>query len=186
MSINKILVIDDSKVIRMRVKDMLPPGNFELLEAADGVEGYRLIRDEKPHLILLDFILPKMSGWDIYQELQRSPELKRIPLVLMSGRKEEVVDKITEPFEYFAFVEKPFEQKQLVDAIREAMTKAKKLAKSSTVPASIGAGSTAGAPAAMADEIAVLQARMAEMQQEIDALKTQLSQVVRFIKQKMT
>lgn len=184
MSTNKILVIDDSKVIRMRVKEMLPAGSFELLEAADGLEGYRLICDERPNLILLDFILPKMSGWDIYQQLQRSAELKRIPLVLMSGRREEVVEKITEPFEYFAFVEKPFEQKQLVDAIREAMTKVKKLAKPSTVPASVGSV-VPGDPTAMAKEIAALQVRQAQMQQEIDTLKTQLSQVVRFIKQKM-
>ena len=180
--------IDDSKVIRMRVKDMLPAGNFHLLEAADGMEGYRLICHEKPNLILLDFILPKMSGWDIYKELQKSPDLKRIPLVLMSGRKEEVVEKITEPFDYFAFIEKPFEQKELVNAIREAMTKAKNLAKLSTVPPttppidSVVASDTA----AMSAEIATLQTRVAEMQQEIDTLKTQLSQVVRFIKQKMS
>jgi CheY-like chemotaxis protein len=168
----------------MRVKDMLPAGNFDLLEAADGIEGYRLICDEKPNLILLDFLLPKMSGWDIYQELQKSPELKRIPLVLMSGRKEELVEKVPEPFEYFAFVEKPFEQKQLVDAIREAMTKAKKLTKATPVAAAIRETS-AGDTAAMAAEVAALQAKVSEMQEEIDTLKKQLSQVVRFIKQNM-
>jgi CheY-like chemotaxis protein len=184
VSINKILVIDDSKVIRMRVKEMLPAGNFKLLEAADGLEGYRLICDEIPNLILLDFLLPKMSGWDIYQKLQSSSDLKRIPLVIMSGRKEEVVEKITEPFEDFAFVEKPFEKRQLVDAIKEAMAKVKNLAKPSSVPASIG-GVAKNDPATMAAEIVALQVRMTEMQQEIDTLKTQLSQLVRFIKQKL-
>lgn len=125
MSSHKILVIDDSKVIRMHVKDMLPAGNFEVVEAKDGVEGYNLIRSEHPYLIMLDFFLPKMSGWEVYQEIQKEQQLKSIPLVLMSGRKEEVVEKIPEPFEYFAFIEKPFDQKQLVTAIKEAMTKAK-------------------------------------------------------------
>lgn len=117
MSAHKILVIDDSKVIRMRVKDMLPESNFRVLEAKDGVEGYNLIRSEKPNLIMLDFLLPKMSGWDVYQEVQKEYDLKKIPLVLMSGRKEEVVEKLTEPFEYFSFIEKPFEKKQLLEAI---------------------------------------------------------------------
>ena len=121
---HKILVIDDSKVIRMRVKDMLPEGNFEVIEAKNGLEGFNLINTEHPNLIMLDFLLPKMSGWEVYQEIQKRPELKAIPLVLMSGRKEEVTEKLPEPFELFSFIEKPFDQKQLINAIKDAMAKA--------------------------------------------------------------
>jgi two-component system response regulator len=53
---------------------------------------------------MLDFLLPKMSGWEVYQEIQKRPELKAIPLVLMSGRKEEVTEKLTEPFEFLSFI----------------------------------------------------------------------------------
>ena len=60
-------------------------------------------------------------GGEVYQEIQKEPRFRSIPLVLMSGRKEEVTDKLTEPFEYFSFVEKPFDREQLVDAIRAAM-----------------------------------------------------------------
>jgi CheY-like chemotaxis protein len=83
----KILVIDDSKVIRIRVREMLPTGNFEVLEAQDGLEGLSLIKKENPNLIMLDFLLPKMSGWEVFQEIQKSPTLQKIPLVLMSGKK---------------------------------------------------------------------------------------------------
>ena len=69
MAQQKILVIDDSRVIRMRVKEMLPAGKFEVLEAANGLEGLDLIRQTKPNWILLDFLLPKMSGWEVYQEV---------------------------------------------------------------------------------------------------------------------
>ena len=185
VSIHKILVIDDSKVIRMRVRDMLPEGNFELFEARDGLEGYNLICSENPNLIMLDFLLPKMSGWEIYQKIQKSHNFKAIPLVIMSGRKEEVVEKIPEPFEYFAFVEKPFEQRQLVEAIREAMLKAKQHAKPSLVSSPTSDGVISADTAAMAAEIESLHGKMAQMQGEIDTLKKQLSQLVRFIKQKM-
>jgi CheY-like chemotaxis protein len=104
---------------------MLPPGNFEVLEAKDGLEGLNFIRQEKLSLIMLDFLLPKMSGWDVFQQIQAQPELRKIPLVLMSGRKEEVTEKIPEPFEYFEFLGKPFDQKQLIASIKLAMTKAK-------------------------------------------------------------
>lgn len=183
MASHKILVIDDSKVIRMRVREMLPPGNFEVLEAKDGVEGLNLIRQERPNLIMLDFLLPKMSGWEVFQQIQTNSDLQSIPLVLMSGRKEEVTEKITEPFEYFAFVEKPFEKKHLVDAIKEAMTKAK-LPRQTPASAKTSAPTDSSA-AASAAEIETLNAKVAKMQAEIDALKKQLTQVVTIIKQRL-
>ncbi|MEH1942650.1 MAG: response regulator [Nostoc sp.] len=125
MASNKILVIDDTTVVRVKVREMLPPGNFEVLEAKDGLEGLNFILQEKLSLIMLDFLLPKMSGWEVFQKVQADPELRKIPLVIMSGRKEEVTEKITEPFEYFEFLGKPFDQKQLINAIKLAMTKAK-------------------------------------------------------------
>jgi DNA-binding response OmpR family regulator len=186
VSNHKILVIDDSKVIRMRVKDMLPDGNFEVIEAKDGLEGLSLIKAEMPNLIMLDFLLPKMSGWEVYQEIQKQYNLKTIPLVLMSGRKEEVTDKLNEPFEYFSFVEKPFDQKQLVDAIKDAMVKAKKhpqpTEKVAPPPLSLDLESE---KSALSTEIEVLNNKVASMQTEIDNLKKQVSQLVIFIKQKL-
>lgn len=182
---NKILVIDDSKVIRMRVKDMLPAGNFEVLEAKDGIEGFNLIQQENPNLIMLDFLLPKMSGWEVYQEIQKQQRLKTIPLVLMSGRKEEVTDKLTEPFEYFAFVEKPFDQKQLVDAIREAMAKAKKHPQGAVDARTTLTSVPQSDSSAITAEINALKTQVARMEKEMEVLKRQLTQMVGLIKQKL-
>ena len=184
MSTHKILVIDDSKVIRMRVKDMLPAGNFEVIEAKDGLEGFNLITQENPNLIMLDFLLPKMSGWEVYQEIQKQQRLRTIPLVLMSGRKEEVTDKLSEPFEYFAFVEKPFDQKQLVEAIREAMIKSKKLPQS-VATSSSDMGASDSDISAMVAEIDSLKAKVAKMEKEMDVLRKQFNQLLGFIRQKM-
>ena len=187
MSTHKILVIDDSKVIRMRVKDMLPEGNFEVIEAKDGLEGFNLIRTELPNLIMLDFLLPKMSGWEVYQEIQKQQRFRSIPLVLMSGRKEEVTDKLTEPFEFFSFVEKPFDREQLVDAIRDAMMKAKKQPQSTTqggiTKATVAAGSAD--ISALTSEIELLKLKVAKLEQESESIKKQFNQLVSFIKQKI-
>jgi two-component system response regulator len=158
---------------------MLPQGNFEVIEAKDGLEGFNLIQSERPNLIMLDFLLPKMSGWEVFQSVQERPELKAIPLVLMSGRKEEVLEKIPEPFEYFAFVEKPFEQRELVAAIKEAMVKAKKHAP----VAAVGSAAPAGDLAA---EVQQLKQQVAQMHGEIDQLKKQLGQLVNFIRQRLS
>lgn len=188
MASNKILVIDDSGVIRKTVKDMLPAGKFEIVEAKDGVEGLNLIRKERPNLIMLDFILPKMSGWDVYQEVEKHPELRTIPLVVMSGRKEEVTGKIQEPFEYFEFIPKPFDQKQLIAAIQSAMKKAKARPAGAAAPAKAPAAAAAAAPAAASDgaaagDIQALKQQVAKLSAEIEALKKQNQQIMTFLKQ---
>ncbi|AFZ35735.1 response regulator receiver protein [Stanieria cyanosphaera PCC 7437] len=185
MPTHKILVIDDSKVIRMRVKDMLPVGNFEVIEAKDGLEGYNLIRSENPNLIMLDFLLPKMSGWEVYQEIQKQQHLRNIPLVLMSGRKEEVTDKLPEPFEYFSFVEKPFDQKQLVDAIREAMMKAKKQPQHFDSSDHKTTGVVNTDTVSMAAEIESLKTQIKKMDLEMEQLKKQVNQLINYIRQKV-
>lgn len=181
----KILVIDDSKVIRMRVKDMLPEGNFEIIEAKDGLEGFNLIRTENPNLIMLDFLLPKMSGWEVYQAIQKEKRLRNIPLVLMSGRKEEVTDKLPEPFEYFAFVEKPFDSDQLVDAIREAMVKSKKqphLAQGGVDSSSFQSVDAS----AMKTEIEALKSKVEKIEKNMEQMRKQINQMINFIRQKFS
>ena len=191
---HKILVIDDSKVIRLRVRDMLPEGNYEIIEAKDGLEGLDKIRSENPNLIMLDFLLPKKSGWEVYQEIKKQPQLQRIPLLIMSGRKEEVTEKISEPFEYFAFVEKPFEKEQLMQGIKEARIKAKEREDTrGTVPGpdappaeiQVLNAKIAKMETATAAEIQALNAKIKKMEAEIITLKKQLAQVVGFIKQKL-
>jgi DNA-binding response OmpR family regulator len=176
---HKIVVIDDSAVIRNMVRDMLPKGNFEVLEAKDGVQGINLIRQERPNLIMLDFLLPRMSGWEVFQQIQTQPELQSIPLVLMSGRREEVTEKFQEPFEYFEFVQKPFDQKILIGAIKAAMSKAKRRPAAVPAPAAATGGVTASG------DIQALTAKVDRLQAEIDTLKKQQAQILAFIKQKL-
>jgi DNA-binding response OmpR family regulator len=172
---------------------MLPPGNIELLEAKDGVEGLNLIREERPSLIMLDLLLPKLSGWEVYQQIQKNADLQKIPLVLMSGRKEEVTEKIQEPFEYFEFMLKPFDQKELMGAIKSAMAKAKLPRKEELVLAAPTDAPTQSASVAEAAseameagaaEIQLLNRKISKMQAEIDGLKQQLTRIMALIQQK--
>ncbi len=182
MASHKILVIDDSNVIRNMVRDMLPKGNFEVLEAKDGVQGLNLIRQERPNLIMLDFLLPRLSGWEVYQQIQIQHDLQAIPLVLMSGRKEEVTEKLQEPFEYFEFVQKPFDQKELIDAIKAAMAKSKRRPAAAVAPTPVATPTAAAAPAG---DIEALNEKIVKMQAEIDGLKKQMSQILNFVRQKL-
>lgn len=182
MASHKILVIDDSRVIRARVREMLPQGNFEVIEATDGIEGIEAIRAQKPNLIMLDFLLPRMSGYEVYEEIQSDPAFQNIPLVMMSGRREELTEKIQEPFEFFEFIEKPFEQKELIGAIKGAMAKARKARPqkaAASAPEKVSANVDASA------EIANLQKQVDSLKRDVAALKDQNNKILAFIKKKL-
>ena len=183
MSTHKILVIDDSMVIRRTVKDMLPEGKFEVVEAKDGLQALELVRTCNPNLIMLDFFLPRKSGYEVYQVIQKDPALRAIPLLLMSGRKDEVTEKIPEPFEFFSFLEKPFDQKQLIQGIRESMEKSKQLAQVNSTSAPAEALATSGTDDNV--QIQQLQAKVIKLESEVVQLKKQLNQIVSFIKKKL-
>lgn len=178
MASHRILVIDDSRVIRARVRDMLPNGNFEVIEAKDGIEGIEAIRAQRPNLIMLDFLLPRMSGYEVYQEIQSKVEFQSIPLVMMSGRREELTEKIQEPFEFFEFIEKPFEQKELIGAIKGAMAKARKPRPQAAI---VDEGTLSGEAVV---ELATLQKQVNTLTKEVAALKAQNNKILAFIKKK--
>ena len=189
MAAHKILVIDDSRVIRNMVRDMLPPANFEVIEAADGIKGLEMIHQEKPWMIMLDFLLPRMSGFEVYEALQQSRELSRIPLVLMSGRKEEVTSKISEPFEdkYLVFIEKPFEQKELITAIKRAMILVQKRPHVSAMSVNTTADAS---PPEITDNVLIkriqeLEAKQKLLEQQMASQQKQFQQLVDFIKKKL-
>ena len=147
----KILIVDDSKTIRMQIADMLPKGTFSVVEAKDGAEGLMLIVQERPNLILLDFFMPRMNGWEVVQKIQADPALKSIPVVMMSGRREDVEKTVPELFNYFEFISKPFQQATLFKAIQTASAKAKERqilpAPLSTAPATAPPPSPSPTPA---------------------------------------
>lgn len=192
MASQKILIVDDSKTIRMQIKDMLPKGNFEILEAQDGIEALELINQSHPQLVLLDFFMPRMNGWEVVKQLQEKPALQAIPIVMMSGRREDVEQSIPELFQYFEFISKPFEQDVLVKAIRAATLKAKQRVQSTPAAKPADRPAAASAPVPVGgDAIAVLQAKVDRLQQEnaalrteVDGLKKQVGQIIAFIKQK--
>jgi DNA-binding response OmpR family regulator len=116
-----ILVIDDSIMIRKMVVDLLQD-RFEVIEARNGREGVRLAKEHKPDVILLDFVMPELDGYETLQLLQKDATLQKIPVIMMSGLPDEVASKIPQPFVGFDFLEKPFQQEDLYQHINKALT----------------------------------------------------------------
>ncbi len=81
----KILTVDDSKTIRMIVARAFRTFACEILEAADGVEGLAMVNRERPDIILLDYTMPVMDGFEMLNRLKSDPETRNIPVVMLTA-----------------------------------------------------------------------------------------------------
>lgn len=90
----KILLVEDSKFLRLATERALARAGYEVASASDGEEGLRLARERKPDLILLDMLLPKMSGPDVLAALKKDPLTASIPVVVMTGMSQKNADRL--------------------------------------------------------------------------------------------
>jgi len=86
----RILIADDDITLRDMYKLRLEADNFEVLIAADGEEALGIIRKEKPDLILLDIMMPKINGLDVLAEIKKDPTLKEIPVIMLTALIQDV------------------------------------------------------------------------------------------------
>lgn len=81
----KILIIEDEQSLQKTLGDILRKENYKIINALDGEIGLRLAQNEKPDLILLDLILPKMVGFDVLKNLKQNLETKEIPVIILTN-----------------------------------------------------------------------------------------------------
>jgi len=120
----KILIIDDEEDFCFFVKGNLEStGEFDVLATSSGKEGIKLVRGEKPDLILLDINMPEMSGDEVAQILSDKPETKAIPLVFFTAlvTKDEVGNESMSNIGGYNYIAKPVTTKELVAVIREVL-----------------------------------------------------------------
>ena len=90
----KILIVEDEKILRDALTIKLKDEGFEILEAEDGLAGLDMALAEKPDLILLDIIMPVMDGITMLQKLRDDPEGKKIKVIILTNLQDQ--EKVTE------------------------------------------------------------------------------------------
>jgi twitching motility two-component system response regulator PilH len=124
----KILVVDDDPDVRLFNTTVVEENGFIPLEAANGEEGLKIIKEQKPSLVILDVLMPRQSGIRLYRELKTDKTLKDIQVIILSGiakktflRSQKALtefggESIPEPETY---MEKPVEPEELANAIKK-------------------------------------------------------------------
>jgi len=92
----KILLVEDSKTIRKENESALQNAGYEVICAEDGESALQMAQEQHPDLILLDMILPRMSGPEVLKHLKSEPATAEIPVVVLSGLSEKNREKLLE------------------------------------------------------------------------------------------
>jgi two-component system phosphate regulon response regulator PhoB len=108
----KLLLVEDEAPVREMLKFALADEDFEILEAADAGEGFTLMQGERPDLILLDWMLPGMSGVEFARRVKKDAANRDIPIIMLTARAEED-DKVKGLQEADDYITKPFSTREL-------------------------------------------------------------------------
>jgi DNA-binding response OmpR family regulator len=117
----KILIADDEQNIVISIEFLLRREGFEVLIAGDGEEALAKVRAERPDLVLLDVMMPRMNGFDVCQALRADPDLSatRILMLTAKGRDTEVSKGLGLGAD--GYMTKPFSTKELLAEVRKLL-----------------------------------------------------------------
>jgi two-component system alkaline phosphatase synthesis response regulator PhoP len=120
----RVLVVDDDPDIARIVRAYLEQAGYGVTTAADGRSALAALRQDRPDALVLDVMLPDGDGWEITRQLRADPALRRLPIILLTARVEDV-DKIV-GLELGAddYVTKPFNPRELVARVRALLRRA--------------------------------------------------------------
>jgi twitching motility two-component system response regulator PilG len=120
----KVLVIDDSKTIRRTAESLLTKVGCRVTTAADGFEALGKVVDERPHLIFVDIMMPRLDGYQTCALIKNNQSLRGIPVIMLSSKDglfDRAKGRLVGAEQYLT---KPFTREELLGAIRRHALKA--------------------------------------------------------------
>ena len=116
----KILVIDDSRLVVVMLRDGLENHGYAVLTASDGQEGLQMVKQDRPDLIILDLQMPTMDGYDFVNELEKIQSVRTIPVIMLTA--DETSHVLIRMKAVNGCLQKPVHVAELVSKIRECLS----------------------------------------------------------------
>lgn len=115
-----VLVVDDDPNIRRMIVAALRRDGYDFLEAPNGKEALDVMRETHPNVVVLDLMMPVLSGWDVLRERASDPALRTIPVIIISANRDpEVATAVAQGI--CAFLPKPFDIGALAALVRSCI-----------------------------------------------------------------
>lgn len=112
---HRILVVDDEASIRSLIQDFLGDRGYRVYGASDGVEGIRALETKKPHLVVIDFLLPRKNGFAVAEAVRQDPVRGKTPILMMSGvfKNPKTAVEARDKYQVLDFLSKPLDLERL-------------------------------------------------------------------------
>jgi CheY-like chemotaxis protein len=138
-----ILLVDDEDYLRDLVRAIIEDSECRVLEACNGIEALEMVRTENPDLVVLDWMMPEMTGIEVSMAMRKDPRTATVPIILLSGNDREACIKEGREAGVTAYMAKPFSPLELLTKVEEILAEVQVVG---TEPPSTGA--TDGCPLA--------------------------------------
>lgn len=114
------MIADDEASLRLLVKATLQPNtDFEFIEACDGDEAWELSQKEKPHILVLDVMMPGLSGFEVCEKVKNHDELKDITIIMLTAKGQQTDKDWAKSVGADHFMTKPFSPMELLDLVNK-------------------------------------------------------------------
>ena len=117
----KLLLVDDDEDLRLALKLRFESEGFEVITAGDGLEALRKGRHDRPHLIVLDLMLPNLNGYEVCRLLKFDQKFAHIPILMMTARSRREDMEMGKTVGADAYITKPFDGKALLAKVEELL-----------------------------------------------------------------
>ena len=123
MDKKRILIVDDEPDLVEFVKIRLEANDYQVLTAMDGMQALEVVEQDKPDLIILDILLPKMNGYEVCEKLKKDPEFSKVPILMLTAKAQEKDMVLAKKAGADAYISKPFEASLLLFHIKDLLEK---------------------------------------------------------------
>ncbi len=117
----KILIADDRAEVVELVRVTLEGEDYQIVDASNGKEALKKVRLEKPDLVLLDVVMPKMDGFEVCRKLKKDPETQEIPIIMLTAKAQKVDKEKGREVGASDYITKPFSPSALLTKIEEIL-----------------------------------------------------------------
>jgi twitching motility two-component system response regulator PilH len=116
-----VLVVEDSPTQREMITDLLRGSGLSVSVATDGVEALEQIQSQRPDLVVLDIVMPRMNGYEVCRRLKSDPKTQSVPVVMCSSKGEEFDRYWGMKQGADAYIAKPFQPTELVGTVKQLL-----------------------------------------------------------------
>ena len=124
VNLKKIIVVDDKPDTTYSIKQILEKNSdeYEVITADSGKQCLELLQNNQiPDLILLDIVMPEMSGWDVYHRLKENPSWRNIPVIFITAIKDGITRLVKKSLGEENYIEKPFDIDELMKKVEKVL-----------------------------------------------------------------